>query len=262
MKQKHVAAVLSFMLGILGAHRFYLGQRFLGFLYFGLFMFTVTISFEEEAPFVLIPIAIAIIDTVLLAVMPQQEFDRKYNKHLFREERAYPAGAPRRASRREEVYALKQEGIQFFREYDYERAIDAFLDALELAPHDANLHFNLACCYSALEDAPAAYEHLELAVNHGFRAQDKIESHPALAWVRSQPDFVAFREHGYQRPLPALPTPKSDLLVEAQPPKAAEEELPNTEDLLEQIARLGNLRERGILTEEEFTAQKQKLLRL
>ncbi len=49
--------------------------------------------------------------------------------------------------------------------------------------------------------------------------------------------------------------------AEAQPPEpAAESPAPEAADPIEQIKELSELRDQGILTEEEFTAEKKKLL--
>jgi hypothetical protein len=59
-----------------------------------------------------------------------------------------------------------------------------------------------------------------------------------------------------------LPAPQKDLLASRpeQETRTPEEPFP-TNDLLDQIMALGELKEKGLLTEEEFNAQKQKLLR-
>ena len=41
-----------------------------------------------------------------------------------------------------------------------------------------------------------------------------------------------------------------------------EEQVPSQKSLLEQIARLGELRDKGVLTHDEFQEQKQKLLEM
>jgi hypothetical protein len=47
--------------------------------------------------------------------------------------------------------------------------------------------------------------------------------------------------------------------VQATPPPAAPA---HEDDMIKQLERLGALRDQGILTEEEFAAQKAKLLRI
>ena len=58
------------------------------------------------------------------------------------------------------------------------------------------LHFNLACCYSMIQDADAAMEHLEKAIEKGFTDLRKIQTHAALQYLREQPEFTAFVARG------------------------------------------------------------------
>jgi len=281
MKSKFVAATLALILGIFGVHRFYLGRRFLGIVYFAIFFITLIISIEERAPAFLLPALLGFIDAVLLFVMPQEEFDERYNaKYLNRQRRgeweedrpvrkALPAAKNRPRSRRselDEAIAHKKAGIDAFRAHDYENAIEAFEMALELRFEDPALHFNLACCYSLMEDGDKAFFHLEQAANYGFNDEKRISNHDALAFVRSHPDFDAFVKNDYRRvqkapepepePAPAVPPVVAADPV-AMPTDVGMEQL----DLLDQISQLGKLRDIGILTDEEFAEQKQKLLR-
>ncbi|PRY09017.1 TM2 domain-containing membrane protein YozV [Pontibacter ummariensis] len=75
MKNKTTAALLAFFLGGFGAQFFYLGKAGRGVLCL-LFFWTF------------IPAIIAIIDFIRFLVMSEDEFNRKYNSHL------YPAHSP------------------------------------------------------------------------------------------------------------------------------------------------------------------------
>jgi TM2 domain-containing membrane protein YozV len=66
MKDKNTAALLAFFLGWAGAHKFYLGQIGSGIVYF-LFSWTG------------IPWFVAIIEFIMLALMDQDEFNRRFN---------------------------------------------------------------------------------------------------------------------------------------------------------------------------------------
>lgn len=261
MKEKYVAAFLAFAFGIFGVHRFYLGNRGLGIAHLLLFFITVGISAAAEAPIVLIPALLGFIDFVLLAAMPREEFDRKYNAAYLHSENIPVrfSRAPERSDR-QTLRSLKAEGIQLFREYRYAEAIDAFEEALELAPRDPSLHFNLACCFAELENSAAAFGHLEDAFANGFDQPHKLREHRALAWLRKQPLFEVFIANGYRMKPAALPSPKPADLLDAKPASAAAPESPKSLDLLEQIAQLGELREKGILDEMEFAEQKKRIL--
>lgn len=69
MKDKTTAAILAFFLGGVGAHKFYLGRAGTGLLYL-VFCWT------------LIPGFLALIDFLILALMDQEEFHRRYNHAL------------------------------------------------------------------------------------------------------------------------------------------------------------------------------------
>lgn len=66
MKTKTPAILLAFFLGAFGAHKFYLGKTMAGVLYL-LFFWT------------LVPSLLAFIDFIVLIVMSESEFDKKYN---------------------------------------------------------------------------------------------------------------------------------------------------------------------------------------
>ncbi|MEZ5040737.1 MAG: NINE protein [Saprospiraceae bacterium] len=267
MKDKNVAGILALFFGWLGIHRFYLGQIGLGILY----MFFFWISW-----------IIALIDAIAFFAMDKVEFDEKYNKEMFTqrqnrydrrtqdrrerwEQRQRPvepvrrAAAPSTPQQRSQApppaqrrnNPFKASGLEKYRDYDYEGAIEDFEKALKINPKDIAIHFNLACSYSLMENADRAFYHLDKAVSHGFNDEQKIKEHDALAFLRIQDEFDSFEQNGF-RLAPKLEAPKANLL----------DEIPGgtSNDLLEQLQRLGELKEKGLLTEDEFIVQKKKLL--
>lgn len=83
----------------------------------------------------------------------------------------------------------------------------------------------------------------------------KVQRRQAEKYAERDAHIYAEREQAYQQevqqqaaPAPAAPAP-------APAPPAA-----GGGDVIEQLERLGKLREQGILTDEEFAAQKAKLL--
>ncbi len=139
---------------------------------------------------------------------------------------------------------LKNSGLAKFKEYDYDGAIEDFKRALSISPDDIAIHFNLSAAYSLTEDKEAAFRHLDKAVQLGFKDFDKITSHDALAYLRIQPEFDEFKDNGFRL--------KKGAIKKQNPGLDA--------NLLEQLNRLQDLRERGVLTEAEFETQKGKLL--
>lgn len=269
MKSKYVASVLAFFFGIFGMHRFYLGQRFLGMVSIFLFFMGMLISFEEPgrspaAFFIALPAILGFIDSILLAVMPQEDFDERYNRKRLKRQENY--GPPRKEPRiqqlpmpvenvKEKLSELKRLGIEKFREFDFESAVVEFQKVLEIKAEDPATHFNLACCYSVLENKDAAFYHLDQAVKAGFTNYDKIKNHDSLAYLRTQPEYDAFIKNNYQLPN-VQPAPE----VKPENAKPKEEALVLRDDLLDQIIQLGELRNKGILTEAEFAKQKEKVL--
>ncbi|MFQ5447914.1 MAG: NINE protein [Saprospiraceae bacterium] len=258
MKDKNAAGILALFLGWLGFHRFYLGQTGLGIVYLMFCWFPVIWL-------------VAFIDAIALFAMDQQRFDEKYNnvppsfggqptdfertrhrrpprKVIDRHDRKRRKRAARKTAKAHLPNPYKKRGLEKFKDFDYTGAIEDFQKSLEIAPQDIATHFNLACAYSLTENAKLAFFHLDKAVEHGFKDFQKIKGHHALAYLRIQEEFDSFEENGFRLPKPV-----------AEP--ATEEDLLNTEpNLLDQLKKLGELREKGLLTEKEFDEQKRKLL--
>jgi tetratricopeptide (TPR) repeat protein len=277
MKSKQVAGVLALLFGIFGVHRFYLGKRFWGILHMVLFFFCFAVTVEEGEPFIIAPALLGFIDAILLFVMPKEEFDDRYNQKYLNRQYGVDYDRPARPAARPKPKALpatpahperffKKRGVEHFRRYNYEAAIDDFLEALDHYYEDPITHFNLACCFSRLEDEEEALHHLSEAVAFGFKDIKKIHTHASLAFLRATPGFEHFVSNGYQK-IEQQPKAEETPAPVAKPEAQVQPEAPATEaglnlsdDLLDQIVKLGELRDKGILTEEEFSAQKQKML--
>jgi TM2 domain-containing membrane protein YozV len=253
MKDKNIAGILALFLGWAGVHRFYLGQNILGIIYLMFFWF----------PLIWV---IALVDGISLLTMDQQVFDTKYNKRFERyfrnldtdfnrDQRSEP-DFRRRQPFSEPPVAMKnpvavkknlfkQTGLEKFKDYDYLGAVEDFKKSLELEPKDIATHFNLACAYSLLEESKKAFHHLDKAVEFGFKDFQKIKQHHALAYIRVLPEFDDFVENNYRL---RKGTVKEEDLLSTEP------------NLLDQIKKLGELREKGLLSEKEFDEQKRKLL--
>ncbi|MEM1122235.1 MAG: NINE protein [Bacteroidota bacterium] len=269
MKKKGVAFVLAFFLGIFGTHRFYLGQRKLGLLYLAIFIvgflhITMTYTWHGPPLFIITAI-IAFVDSILLLAMPKAEFDEKYNKNKLSYQtsvsdtdqratgRTYRRTTRQRQLTFKSANPFKTSGLEKYREYDYEGAIEDFKQALEVKYQDPAVHFNLACAYSIMEETEQSFFHLDKAVSFGFNDFDKIQSHDALAYIRTSDTFDQFVANNYQI-TPKVEPPKADLLSTPTPLMDV--------DILEKIASLGELRDKGFLTEDEFAMQKKRLLEM
>lgn len=265
MKNKTTAGIFALVFGGLGVHRFYLGQKGLGILYL-LFVWTF------------IPTIIAMIDGIVFLTQDEEKFNRKYNPeywalqqtqqqhhyhHHYQQQPAYnygnppPAPPPPRAA--EAPAGPKKDPFQIsadrkYADYDFEGAIQDYRRSLNVDPRQANVHFKMACLYSIHEDTDTALYHLSQSLEHGYFDFDEIEKHDHLAYLRSTPDYQAFKSNGYRIPASRETAPT---------PEAAEpaETLELSDDLITRIERLAKLKEDGILSEDAFKREKAKILR-
>lgn len=281
MKNKIVAAFLALFAGMFGVHRFYLQRWWQGVMYMALAFITIMITADGEGPAFLIPMVLGLVDALLFFVMPTEDFDEKYNKKRLQqtqretyydeaESEADPAAlmekplrtakapqgskAGKKETKKEDFF--KRIGIEQFRSMDFEGAIESFVKALEDNLTSPSVHFNLACCYSMIENTGQALLSLEKAIENGFSDISKIQSHQALTFLRKQPEFESFVANGY-RIVKQLPPAEPNLLdTQVNVPSSSND----TKDVLDEVLHLGDLREKGLITEEEFVAQKRKLL--
>ena len=252
-KDKKKAVMLALFLGALGVHRFYLGQRrrAITYLIFGAIGLTTFIS-EGESWMLMIMVIIGFVDAVLLYSLSDAAFHQKFNAGGPEgEQPAHAKGvnAQGRAISSSPVNRFKRSGVLHFRREEYEQAFADFKRALKQEPEDMAVHFNLACCYSLFGQTGEALQHLAKSVEYGFWNYDKIHEHPALENLRRSEAFRQFVRNDY-RLVGALPSPSENLL----------ETLPREGNILDQIASLGELKDRGVITEEEFIEQKKRLL--
>ena len=273
MKDKTLAALLAFFGGTIGLHRFYLDQPGRGLLYIFLFFISPLLG---------------VIDAIRFLSMDQKTFDLRYNQEAFsytgaadrgtrtramrererkfeqrRRERAArrpsPATTPTPQSSAPDGREEREAGIRYFKDFEYDRAILAFRRALEINPRDVASHFNIAVSYSVEEDADQAFYHLDRAVALGFRDLDRIRIHENLAYLRIQPEFETFAANGFRL---VADRREEELELPADPARERTAPPPPRQngDLLDQLQRLATLREKGLLTEGEFAAQKKRLL--
>jgi len=264
MKNKTVAGILALVAGYMGLHRFYLGQVGLGIAY----IFLLPVFLVSGLWFFLL---IGLVDAIALFSMDQAAFDAKYNKHLVDgappqqrshnrnaryEDQAERRNPPARANTggTSQSNAFLKSGKAKFNDYDYEEAIKDFNKALEVDPQNIAAHFNVACAYSLTEKKDLAFYHLDRAVALGFDDFNAIKTRDHLAYIRIQNEFASFEANGF-RLSKQLTSPKENLLDDT--PTAPAQDV----DLLDQLKSLAQLKDKGLLTEEEFRVQKEKLLR-
>jgi TM2 domain-containing membrane protein YozV len=237
-RNKWIAFLLALAFGYLGLHRFYLRQNGLGILYVALALTGISLI-------------LGLIDAIAFFFMSYDRFNKKYNKQWYDKGYRHPRRFPLRSqnkkknieSAEESLTELKRQGILHFKAYELEEAKEFFQRALEAQPDDIALHFNLACTNALLENKEDAWIHLQSAVELGFDDKEKIDTHPALAFLRIQTDWNEKRREWDQK-RKGLPDP-------SQRPRP----------LFQQLGALSRAREEGILTENEFEQKRQQLLR-
>lgn len=259
MKNKIVAGLLALIGGMFGLHKFYLRDPGAGVFYIFLTFMT--------ADFFPVSLILGIIDGMRYLMMPEAEFDRKFNKQFYRHK---PFQRPDSNRSKKEYYEVsgppltkkmtriksnpfKKSGINKYKEFEIEEAIEDFIKGLKIEPNDIALHFNLACAYSLLENKTESFNYIEKAVKLGLDDFNKILSHDDLAFLRIQPEFEAFKNNGFV--IPAEQRAKS-----SSSDKTTDEQEPMNELLLAQLNRLVELRKKGILTEQEFLIERKKIL--
>lgn len=264
MKDKTTAGLLAIFLGGLGVHRFYLGQTGLGFFHLIFCWFPVSWL-------------VGFITGLVILTMDEDKFNLKYNpehyrivkrgnrreeREVRRDERRRPQEPQRRNTapvrqpmNQDKQQQLKKSGIDKYKDYDYQGAIEEFKKALTLDPNDISIHFNLACTYSLNEEADKALDHLDRAVTLGFTDFKRIKEHDALAFVRIQDAFDEFEANGFR--LKQTIPQKQTAQTQAQP---TQEPTEDHSPILEQLQKLNELKLKGLLTEEEFATQKNKLM--
>jgi len=268
MKDKNVAGILALFFGSIGIHRFYMGQVGLGILYILLL------------PFFGLSFFISLIDAIVFFSQDKDAFDLKHNKNFYKAVRKERPDFDRNRRYNQQTTAqnrqnrptpqrstaqrnkprpnpYKASGIEKYKDYDYSGAIEDFSKALELDEKDIATHFNIACAYSLNEKVEKCFYHLDRAVALGFNDFSRIKEHDAFAYLRVQEQFEEFEKNGFR-------LTREESIEEVEVPVASEikEEglqLPN--DLLDQLNKLNELKNKGLLTEEEFAVQKSKLLK-
>jgi len=270
-----------------GVHRFYLGQWFRGVLQFAgfwgfVFMASQDLGNEAETFFgmgVACMVLAPIITAIVFWATPKKKWQKKYDKEALEDDRPLGIAAP---FAQRDTKALKAEGIRYYRTGDYDLAIEAFSEASVIDLGDAGTHFNLACSYAQLGQYGEALRHLELSVTFGLPKPERIEKHPALAALRKRDAYRSFRSNNFRRlNLLELTKPKptdSKIVGEEEtiedfnsPPPSRTPQVNTTPaadlntpppgpDLLEQITRLRELHDAGILTQKEYQKQKEKLM--
>jgi hypothetical protein len=132
---------------------------------------------------------------------------------------------------------------QLYNNKDYNGAKDVLLKLIALNPRDSRTYFNLACCYS-LSENKQGFNALSNAVINGYSNLERIRTYEALSWLRNQPEYNSFLQNGYK------------LYIDSSTINTSNQ----TRHILGEIEKLGQLKEKGLITEDEFNEQKKRIL--
>lgn len=166
--------------------------------------------------------------------------------------------------------SLIKQASNFYELKDYVSAIGVLKRIIAGDPHNAQAHFNLACCYSKVKNIEA-FNALGNAIDTGYSNFDRINTHKGLTWLKSQPKYERFVSNGYKFIIETEPIPESDVHQETAEERSIADSIPEqenvsakveviTDDKISQLEKLAKLKEQGILTDEEFQEQKKRVL--
>lgn len=269
-RNRIIAALLAIFTGTFGGHKFYLRDTG-GFVFF-IFLFFMSLSIN----FPITAIA-GLIEGFKLFGMSDEQFNRRYNRGFvkrrdpiierrrneqIRKQQKHSRTVRQRQApqRRKRVRnnPFKKSGLEKYKEFEIKGAIEDFKKGLEIEPDDISLNFNLACAYALMENKEKAFFHLDAAVGNGFNDFERIMKHDDLAFLRIQAEFEQFKNNGF----------RGTIINKSEP---AQNQTQNTTQssnievkddvLLAQLNRLAELRNKGILSEQEFALERKKLLR-
>jgi TM2 domain-containing membrane protein YozV len=279
-RNKTIAAVFAFAGGIIGAHKLYLRDTG-GFIFF-LILFIMSINILG------LPLTalLGVFQGMGLLNMSQQEFDSKYNggyvqrgdtrieKRRAEQMQRYESEDVQKGYRqapepiKQRSNPFKSSGVAKYKEFDLDGAIEDFNKGLEIDPNDVALNFNIACAFSLTEQKDLAFKHLAKAVSLGFSDFERILTHDDLAFLRIQPEFDTFKQSGFRvytggRTAPTMKATNQDASATStvQSTSNPSDASSNNDNLLAQLGRLAELRDKGILSEAEFALEKRKLER-
>ncbi len=139
--------------------------------------------------------------------------------------------------------AKYKEAMEYYESGDLKSALSGINEVLEINPYHPYALFTGAKIYSLLKDKKECFDLIQRTYQSKHPFFVKALSHSDFDFIRSQPEFQEFVKNGYNLPKP-------------NPPIA----IVNSISPADELKKLSDLKESGVLTEEEFQIQKQKVL--
>ena len=134
------------------------------------------------------------------------------------------------------VTDLTNKALNKYKLKEYDDAITILENALAIDPNEKQTHYNLSCIYSKKEEKEKSFFHLDKAVKLGYKNFSKISNSPDFNWLKEQSEFDKFMKNGYQFEQ-------------------------NQNNYLDELKKLAELKNNGIINESEFQLQKEKILK-
>jgi len=252
--RRKMGIVFAITLGWCGVHRFTMGQWQWGLAHIFLFVASMAIFDGNLTPWTTASALLAYYTAFRWWRMSDEEFADEYlepveeeveGKYLKGMATAHPKVISGKAKRKILASAKTR-----YEQFDYQGAAELYEDALDMDLSDGDSRVLAARCYSLLEDAEAAYRHLRKAVLLKANNLDIISRDEGFAWLRTRADYTRRRRAGYG-PVETLEG------TSTQPPALP----PRQDNILANLEKLGELKERGLLNDDEFLREKKRLLR-
>lgn len=133
------------------------------------------------------------------------------------------------------VVKYVREGDKSLNEKDYYSAIDSYKKVLGITKPAPKTHFKLAYIYSIQKNKELAFKHLQFAIEQGYNNLQKLQQE-GFDYLRKQPEYASFKSNGFK----------------------FEEKADSSN--IDKLERLAKLKKDGLITEEEFLQEKEKIL--
>jgi len=192
-------------------------------------------GFLASGGFVLFIVGIVMVVSKSSAQRRKEE-ELAYHRHMQGKTQSAVAENGRKAD------LLVQQAIAMYNQHEYHPAIVLMQQAKALSPGDKTMYYNLACLYSLTHDTEA-FDALSKAIELGYSNFEKINTQRDLEWLRHHPDYPDFVKYGYR--------------IKARNHNTAHD---HSGDIYEKLERLAQLKQKGVISEEEFAREKRRML--
>lgn len=256
--KKRTSIMFALLLGFIGIHRFNLGHWHIGMLYIVLFIISMSndlvLPFFDHNPWVTMAACVGYVEAFRFYSMSEEEYAERYLEPapVIRKGK-YLKGKVIESNPHQVKRKLLKTANDLFESFQYQEAAQAYEKVLSKDYNDGRVRVLAARCYSLVEDEVSAYRHLNLAVKLDAPNLNLIHIDEGFAWLRTRDDFELLLSNNFQRKSLNFSTPN----VKKTPSFTTTQK---KSTILDQLERLGEMKERGLLSVDEFERAKQRLL--